>query len=340
MLNMKKLLLLLAIIPLSGITSLSANNFKVIAHRGASGYLPEHSLASKALAHNMGADYLEQDVVLTKDNIPIILHDIEIDNVTNIAELFPNRASSDGNYYAGDFTLEEIKTLNLYERFDPKTKIYIFSDRFPIVETGLKIPTLQEEINFIKGLNKSTGKNVGLYVEIKKPAWHKERGQDISAIVLKTLTDNGYNTKEDNFYLQIFDYNELKRIRTELKFKGKLIMLITTNDEQEAPGTDYDYLITDNGVKEISLYADGIGPSIEQLISYSNGRYSPTSLAKYAHKYKLEMHPYTFRVEQLPTHIKNTDELHDILIKEVKINGLFTDFTDITVNYLNKNKLR
>ena len=92
----------------------------VIAHRGASGYLPEHTLPAIAMAHAQGADYLEQDVVLSKDNVPMVLHDIHIDTVTDVARRFPDRKRADGRYYALDFTVAELKQLNASERFDPK----------------------------------------------------------------------------------------------------------------------------------------------------------------------------------------------------------------------------
>ena len=93
----------------------------VIAHRGASGYLPEHTLPAIAMAHAMGADYLEQDVVLSKDDVPIVLHDIHIDTVTDVARRFPDRKRADGRYYAIDFTVAELKQLPASERFDPRT---------------------------------------------------------------------------------------------------------------------------------------------------------------------------------------------------------------------------
>ena len=92
----------------------------VIAHRGASGYLPEHTLAAKAAAHAMGADYLEQDVVLSKDGVPMVLHDIQIDTVTDVAQVFPDRARADGRFYAIDFTLDELKALTVMERADER----------------------------------------------------------------------------------------------------------------------------------------------------------------------------------------------------------------------------
>jgi len=151
--------------------------FLVIAHRGASGYLPEHTLEAKAMAHAMGADYIEQDVVLTKDDQAVVLHDIYLDEVTDVARVFPGRNQTDGRFYAIDFTLAEIKTLNVTERFDRNTGEACYPNRFPdCTRIDFKIPTLAEEIKLIQGLNKSTGKNVGIYVELKKPGFHKKKG--------------------------------------------------------------------------------------------------------------------------------------------------------------------
>ena len=94
----------------------------VIAHRGASGYLPEHTLAAKAVAHAQGADFIEQDVVLTRDDQPIVLHDVHLDTVTDVAQVFPGRKRGDGRYYAIDFTLEEIQRLRVTERVDHQTQ--------------------------------------------------------------------------------------------------------------------------------------------------------------------------------------------------------------------------
>src|ERR1043165_1359827 len=93
----------------------------VIAHRGASGYLPEHTLAAKALAYGLGADYLEQDIVLSKDDVPVVLHDIYLDTVTDWSRRFPERKRSDGRFYALDLSLAELKQLRVTERFNAKT---------------------------------------------------------------------------------------------------------------------------------------------------------------------------------------------------------------------------
>jgi glycerophosphoryl diester phosphodiesterase len=116
----------------------------VVAHRGASGYLPEHTLVAKAMAHAMGADYIEQDVVMTKDDHLIVLHDVTLDRTSDVAEQFPNRIRDDGRYYAIDFTLEEIRTLNVSEGFSYRggVKTQSYTDRFPVGASSFSIPTL------------------------------------------------------------------------------------------------------------------------------------------------------------------------------------------------------
>jgi glycerophosphoryl diester phosphodiesterase len=162
----------------------------VIAHRGASGYLPEHTLEAKTLAYAMKPDYIEQDVVMTKDDQLVVLHDHYLDRVTDVAERFPNRARADGRYYAIDFTLAEIKTLRVTEGFDidaQGNKVAGFPDRFPLWKGDFTVPTLAEEIELIQGLNKTLGYNIGIYPEIKAPWFHRHEGKDISQAVLKVL---------------------------------------------------------------------------------------------------------------------------------------------------------
>jgi glycerophosphoryl diester phosphodiesterase len=136
---------------------------EVIAHRGASGYLPEHTLEAVALAYGMGADFIEQDLVLTKDGIPVVLHDIHIDTVTDVVQKFPDRKRDDGRYYAIDFTLAELKQLNAHERINHRTGQPSFPGRFPLNQSIFKIPTLEEELQFIAGLYKCSGNSVGFY---------------------------------------------------------------------------------------------------------------------------------------------------------------------------------
>ncbi|WP_232358549.1 glycerophosphodiester phosphodiesterase [Paraneptunicella aestuarii] len=306
----------------------------VIAHRGASGYLPEHTLEAVVMAYMQGADYIEQDVVLSKDNIPVVLHDIHIDTITNVATQFPDRKRDDGRYYAIDFTLAELKTLRVFERRDEKGE-QVFPDRYK-GDAHFTIATLQEELEIIQQLNRQHKKQVGYYVEIKAPKWHKQQGKDISTITLTLLRNHGLDTPESAIYIQCFDFAETKRLRHELKAQLKLVQLIAENDWQEAE-TNYDYLKTEEGIKEIATVAQGIGPWIPQLLKRdSNKKLVSTGYAEIAHNVGLKIHPYTYRIDALVLDSEQT-ELLDALFKTVKVDGVFSDFTDVVRAYLNNN---
>jgi glycerophosphoryl diester phosphodiesterase len=310
----------------------------VIAHRGASGYLPEHTLAAKAAAHAMGADYLEQDVVLTKDGVAVVLHDIHIDTVTDVADVFPDRARADGRFYAIDFTLDELRALTVMERAN-KNGEQVFPGRFPRGAARFQIPTLAEEIELVQGLNLSTGREVGIYPEIKAPAWHRAEGQDISAIVLEVLADYGYADQDDLVYLQCFDWNETRRIRGELGYRGKLIQLLGENDWGEAPGVDYDTLRTKEGLAEIAKVADGIGPWANQIVTGvdASGAVRMTDLVENAHAQGLAVHPYTFRADALPGYADSLEDQLRIFLVDAGVDGVFTDFPDRAVAFVRSN---
>ena len=292
----------------------------VIAHRGASGYLPEHTLEAKALAYGMNPDYIEQDVVLTKDDVPVVLHDIHLDTVTNVAQLFPKRSREDGRFYAIDFTLKEIRQLSVNERIDLKSGSAVFPKRFPLFKSTFKISTFREEIELIQGLNKSMNRNIGLYTEIKSPAFHQKAGKDISKIVLRVLSEYGYKNSEDKIFLQCFDGHELKRIKNELKSQLKLVQLLGR--------TRFD-------LEDIATYADGIGPSINHIIIGKDkvGQLLFSKLVKKAHNLGLVVHTWTFRKEQLPF-CMNSKRVLKILFMDKKVDGVFSDFPDITLNFL------
>lgn len=307
----------------------------VIAHRGASGYLPEHTLAAKAAAHAMGADYLEQDVVLSKDGVPMVLHDIQIDTVTDVAEVLPDRARDDGRFYAIDFTVDELKALTVMERAD-RSGEQVFPGRFPRGASSFQIPTLAEEIELVQGLNLSTGREAGIYPEIKAPAWHRAQGQDISAIVLGVLADYGYADLDDPIYLQCFDWNETRRIRAELAWRGRLVQLLGDNAWGEAPDVDYDALRTRDGLAAIAQVAQGIGPSMHHVVTGvdAGGRPLVSDLVANAHALGLAVHPYTFRADALPDYADNLEEAFRTFLVEAGVDGVFTDFPDRAVAFL------
>jgi glycerophosphoryl diester phosphodiesterase len=307
----------------------------VIAHRGASGYLPEHTLEAKALAIGMGADFVEQDIVITKDGAPIVTHDIFLEDVTDIAARFSGRGRGDGHYYAIDFTVGELKTLSRHERVDNDGNT-VFPGRFPRTSCRFAVITLSEEIEFVKGINKSAGRNVGLYTEVKFPAWHRAQGQDVTRITLDTLARHGYTRRGDNVYFQCFDALELKRVRGDLGCDLKLIQLIGENAWNEST-TDYDAMRTDRGLADVATYADGIGPEITQLVEWTLPGAPPTmkTLGALAKSHGLRIHPYTFRTDQLPPSAPDPVSVLNALFDQVKVDGIFSDFTDFVVDYRN-----
>lgn len=310
----------------------------VIAHRGASGYLPEHTLAAKALAHGLGADFIEQDLVLTKDDVPVVLHDIHLDTVTDVAARFPGKKRADGRFYALDLTLAEVKQLRVLERFDAKTGKAVFAKRYPSATppAEFRVSTLEEELQLIQGLNRSTGRNVGIYPEIKQPKWHRGQGHDISKIVLPILARHGYATKADACFLQCFELTEVKRIRGELGWQGRVVMLLNAKG-READGIDHDALCTAAGLREIAQVADGIGPAISRIVTWPNSTEKKlTTLVNDAHAVGLVVHPYTIRVDELPKNCPSVDALHAALLREAGADGVFTDFTDVARAWLKK----
>lgn len=310
----------------------------VIAHRGACGYLPEHTLAAKALAYGLGADYLEQDLVLTKDNQLVVLHDIHLDTVTDVARVFPGRMRGDGRYYALDFTLAEIKTLRVHERVDWATQKVVFPGRFPHGHSEFRVPSFQEEIELVQGLNHSTGRDVGIYPEIKSPAWHRRQGRDISQSVLAVLARYGYHDRTSPVYVQCFDAEETRRLRVELRSELRLVQLLGENSWNEAE-TDFDALRTPEGVARIADYADGIGPALEHVLLGvdEQGRARCTALVERAHAHDLEVHAYTFRADALPPFARTTSELLEMAYFAAGVDGLFCDFPDLAVQFLRQN---
>jgi len=306
-----------------------ANDVLVIAHRGACGYLPEHTLEAKAYAHALGAHYIEQDVVATRDDQLVVLHDIHLDRVTNVADLFPDRKRDDGRYYVRDFDLAEIKQMTAGERRDDTGITPAFANRFPVGVGQFRVPTLREEIKLIQGMNRSTRRVAGIYPEIKSPAWHREEGVDLAALVLDQLDDLGYRTKADPVFLQCFDLDEVRRVRHEMGCQLRMVQLLGENSWGES-ATDYERLKTADGLRELAGTVDGIGPWLGQLVDINgiDGQPVSTGLVTAAHQAGLVVHPYTFRADQLAPGFETMAEMVGWFVDKLAIDGLFTDFPD------------
>jgi glycerophosphoryl diester phosphodiesterase len=293
----------------------------VIAHRGASGYLPEHTLIAKALAYGLGADFLEQDVVASRDGHLLVLHDLHLNDVSDVAQHFAGRQRSDGHYYVIDFDLAELRQLTLFERRKPGRAEPRFPARFPHTSGLAQIVTLNEELTFVAGLNRSTGRTVGIYPEIKHPRWHAEHGIDLAKQLLTTLAAFGYTTAESPAFVQCFDASELRRVRQELGSGLRLIQLVGVEPE-------YAPLLTQANLPHVASYANGLGPHHSQLI---DGQRQVLPLVRWAADAGLALHPYTFRADELPAYARSLDEMLEIFFGQARVQGVFTDHPDIAV---------
>jgi glycerophosphoryl diester phosphodiesterase len=310
----------------------------VIAHRGASGYLPEHTLAAKALAHAMGADYIEQDVVLSRDGTAIVLHDIYLDATTDVEQKFPGRARSDGRFYAIDFDIDEIRQLRVHERTHvapPHRGSAVYPARFPVQSGAFQVPTLAEEIELIAGLDHSRGTKTGLYIEFKSPNWHHAQCLDVVGAVMDVLQEKGYADRPEHVFLQCFDDKTLLHLAHTIRTPLPLIQLIGENSWGEDTEADYEYLRSADGLAYVASYAHGIGPYLKHIYlgKSAAGEARLSDLVSHAHQRGLAVHPYTFRRDELPAGVTSFEELLDIFIHQAGVDGLFTDFPDIVCDY-------
>ncbi|MFD2166217.1 glycerophosphodiester phosphodiesterase [Thalassotalea euphylliae] len=314
----------------------------VIAHRGASGHLPEHTLASKALAYGMGADYIEQDVVMTKDNVLIVFHDLVLGHMTNVQDVYPSRKRTDGKFYVIDFTFQELKALTITERKLDNTLKY--PERFNVQNISFHFHTLEQELALIQSLNRTTGRNVGIYPEIKSPWFHKKHNKDISLHVLTMLKAFGYSRKGDHVFVQSFDPNELKRIKYKLQpqldIELNLVQLVAETSWRETKefvngswqNYSYDWMFGANGINEIAAYADGIGPWFPML---ADSKGNATAFLRDALTHKLVIHPYTFRTENTPELFGNYESWVQHFVFHLGVHGVFSDQPEQAIKALN-----
>ncbi|XP_034841159.1 uncharacterized protein [Maniola hyperantus] len=321
----------------------------VIAHRGASGYVPEHTLGSYALAITMGADYVEPDLVMTKDGQLISRHDNELGLTTDVANRteFADRYRTqtiDSNEVSGwfteDFTLAEIKTLRAIERIpDIRPGNARMDEAFQII-------TFQEIIDLVKSLQISQRRTIGIYPEIKHSSHFKNLGLPMEELVVNTFHQNGYLDSHAPVYIQSFEINNLKELKVITNLR--LLQLYDSKSLQPADqvllgtGITYGSMSTPEGLAEVAKYASAVGPDKSYIIprNADNSLGEPTNFVADAHAVGLKVHPYTFRAENtfLPKEYQSdnpskqargnlTGELQKYV--EAGIDGLFSDQPDI-----------
>jgi glycerophosphoryl diester phosphodiesterase len=314
----------------------SAPHPLIIAHRGASGTVPEHTLAAFAKAIDEGADYIEPDLVLTKDGVLVVRHENEISGTTNVAahREFAARKTTkliDGETISGwfteDFTLAELKSLRARERLP-----HLRPDSAKL-DGIFEIATFQEVIDLVRTKAK---RRVGLYPETKHPSYFDTLGLSFDGPLLSILKANNYLRASDPIFIQSFEVGNLKRLRKRTKVR--LIQLMS--DEGGPPdlsGVRYAEMTTPAGMKAIALYANGVGVAKAMILprDSADALAAPTTLVADAHKAGLKVHVWTFRAENafLPKPLRSGTNPadHGDLASEVKrftaqgIDGLFSD---------------
>ncbi len=297
----------------------------VIAHRGASAYLPEHTQEAKALAYGQGADYLEQDIVATRDDALLVVHDLHLDRVTDVMQRYPERARPDGRWYARDFTLAEIRDLAVTERLAGDDRGAVFPRRFPPRQGRFRLHTLEDEIALVTGLNRATGRSVGLYVELKHPQWHRDEGIDLGQAVIECLARAAPGDHATPVFLQCFDPAELRRLRAG-GVTWPLVQLLDREPSGQGDWQGSDPL-TAQGLIALARDVDAIGPWLGHV--WHEGR--DTGLTARAHAAGLAVHPWTLRADRLPAGEQDFAGLLRRLWQDVGVDGLFTDFPDLAV---------
>jgi glycerophosphoryl diester phosphodiesterase len=329
------------------------NSPLVIGHRGASGFLPEHTLPAYRLAIKLGADYIEPDLVATKDGVLIARHEpllgdsdpATTGDSTNVGEHpeFATRETTkdvDGvpttGFFASDFTLAEIKTLGARQtRGGRPTE---FNGRF-------RIPTLQEVIDLVKRQSRRHGRKIGIYPETKHPTFHDDLGLSLEERLVRILKRNGLNRRSARVFIQSFEQANLQDLNRMTPVR--LVQLVDANDTDAngdptyAPPFDrpydwtvsgrtdlYSFFATDAGLAEIKTYADGIGPWKVYIVGTDpDGNIKKTTdLIARAHAHALLIHTWTFRDDAFPSGYAGGPIEEYLLFFRMGIDGVFSDF--------------
>ena len=314
-------------------TSYTFESPLILGHRGASGHRPEHTLASYELAIEMGADFIEPDLVMTKDKVLMARHENEISGTTDVADKFPDRKTTkkvDGKDITGwfieDFTLSEVKTLKARERLAFRNHSY---------DGKFEIPTFKEILDLIKKQKRV----VGVYPETKHPSYFQSINLPLEEALIRELESHGLNKPGSHVFIQSFEMTNLKALRKLTKLP--LIYLI--DDPEMTPFDNvinkdprtYKDMLSPASLKEISTIVNGIGPYKRYILPEGkDGELLPaTSLIKDAHALGLKVHPYTFRNEAqyLNKAYAGDPQKEYQQFFELGVDGVFSDFADEAV---------
>ncbi|CAF0759780.1 unnamed protein product [Adineta ricciae] len=304
----------------------------VIGHRG-SAYLPELTLETQSMGHALHSDMIEIDVCLSRDNQLLVVHDLYLNAVSNVGNLYPNRNRSDGYHYVIDFDLAELRRLTIHERTIPFTNTQVYPSRFPSSSSiPFSLSTLNETLELLLGLRRSTNQQYQLLIEIKNPEYHSQYNRSISEILLSTLAAYNLTELTDPIVIQTFHIEELIHIRKNHGSRLRLVALLTWNWLNES-SSDYDFYRSEQGLQNLSWIVQGIAPNMELLVNFdSNGSIiDMTNLTSLAHKYQLAVYPWTFRYD---TYKGNFKELIDFFHRKVQVDGFITSQPDLVIKLL------
>jgi len=318
----------------------------VVGHRGTAGYRPEHTLASYELAARMGADYMEPDLVATKDHVLVCRHEPEIGGTTDVATRpeFAGRKRTvtlDGvavtGWFTHDFTLAELKTLRAVERI-PAVR------QHNTLYNGLfQVPTFQEMLDLRARLEKELGREIGVFPETKHPTYFRDLGLELETPLVRTLRRNNLDRPGAKVFIQSFEAHNLATLHDDYRVRVPLVFLTSASGSPFNDPKTYAEYVSPAGLKDLSRYVDGIGPEKGQIIprNADDTLGTPTALVGNAHAAGLKVIPYTFRAENqfLPADYRvGTDPTgygravdEQITFLKTGLDGLFTDQSDIGV---------
>lgn len=301
----------------------------IIGHRGASGHRPEHTLESYALAIEQGADFIEPDLVATKDGVLVARHENEIGGTTDVAAKFPDRKTTktiDGDSLTGwfteDFTLAEIRTLRAKERLPSRSQA--FNGQF-------SVPTFDEVIALAKQKSVEHERPIGVYPETKHPSYFASIGLALEPRLLAALDKARWNSATAPVFIQSFEVTNLKRLREQTQVR--LVQLINPGGRPaDDSGRSYAEMVTPEGLRDIASYANGIGAHQRLLVpaDKAGGLGTPTTLVKDAHEAGLLVHVWTLRDDApfLAAGYKGNALQEHLQFVSLGVDGVFTDFPD------------
>ena len=324
---------------------METNKPLVIAHRGASGYLPEHTLAAYSLAILQGADYIEPDLVMTRDGHLIARHDNQLDLTTDVAKHpeFVNYRSTkviDGKtvtgWFSEDFSLKEIKQLRTIERIPD---VRPANQRF---DGDFDVPTFAEILALVKALEPVVKRRIGIYPETKHPSHFQKHNLAMEALLVKQLSEAGYTKKSDPVFIQSFEVENLKTLNALTDLRLTQLIWVTGGPADDSQQT-YAHMLEKEGLVAIAKYADAIGVELFHSIAVTdnNGRLmveNEHQIIRNAHALDLEVHGFTLRAENafLPKAYQSSQHDHEYgdlaaaaaFFTELGIDALFSDHPD------------